>query len=87
LAEVIKKGLASYHSAQRIYQDLVAEHQFSGGYDAVKRFVRRLAQRSEAPFRRMECAPGQELRVPSVSVRRPENRENRGGEASTPLDC
>ena len=63
LAEVIKEGLASYHSAQRIYQDLVAEHQFGGGYDAVKRFVRHLAQCSPVPFRRMECAPGQELQV------------------------
>jgi transposase len=63
LAEVIKQGLAQYHSAQRIYQDLVVEHQFSGGYDAVKRFVRRLSQRSQVPFRRMECPPGQELQV------------------------
>lgn len=50
-------------SAQRIYQDLIADHQFVGSYDAVKRFVRRLSQRTEPPFRRMECAPGQELQV------------------------
>jgi hypothetical protein len=29
----------------------------------VKRFVRRLAQRTEPPFRRLECAAGQELQV------------------------
>lgn len=45
LAAVIQQGLLARLSAQRIYQDLVAQHGFAGGYDAVKRFVRRLAQR------------------------------------------
>lgn len=63
LAAVIQQGLAAGLSAQRIYQDLVAEHAFTGSYDAVKRFVRRLGQAVEPPFRRMECAPGQELQV------------------------
>jgi transposase len=62
-AAVIERGLAAGLSAQRIYQDLVAEHGFTGAYDAVKRFVRRLGQKVELPFRRMECAPGQELQV------------------------
>ena len=62
-ATVIQQGLAAGLSAQRIYQDLVADHGFTGAYDAVKRFVRRLAQPVELPFRRMECAPGQELQV------------------------
>src|SRR5207244_3720199 len=31
--------------------------------DAVKRFVRQLGHRTEPPFRRMECAPGQEMQV------------------------
>jgi transposase len=62
-AGVIEQGLLAGLSAQRIYQDLVVEHGFSGGYDAVKRFVRRLEHRVEPPFRRMECAPGQELQV------------------------
>ncbi len=63
LCAVIERGLLAGLSAQRIYQDLVAEHAFTGGYDAVKRFVRRLGHRTELPFRRMECAPGQELQV------------------------
>ena len=63
LAEVIEQSLLAGLSAQRIYQDLVAGHQFTGAYDAVKRFVRRLEQKVEPPFRRMECAPGQELQV------------------------
>src|SRR5215211_1051504 len=40
-------------SAQRVYQDLVSDYQFSGNYDAVKRFVRGLGQTNELPFRRM----------------------------------
>src|SRR5436190_21190317 len=63
LATVIEQGVLGGLSAQRLYQDLVAEHGFNGGYDSVKRYVRRLAQRIEPPFRRMECAPGQELQV------------------------
>jgi transposase len=63
LAAVIEHSLLAGLSAQRIYQDLVAGHAFTGGYDAVKRFVRQLAHRTDLPFRRMECAPGQELQV------------------------
>ena len=62
-AGVVEQGLLAGLSAQRIYQDLVAGHGFTGAYDAVKRFVRRLGQKTEPPFRRMECLPGQELQV------------------------
>ena len=50
-------------SAQRIYQDLVSDHQFAGSYDAVKRFVRQLGATEPLPFRRMETEPGQEAQV------------------------
>jgi len=50
-------------SVQRIYQDLVAEHQFKGSYHAVRRFVRRRHGTTELPFRRMEVGPGHELQV------------------------
>jgi len=63
LATVIEQGVSAGLSAQRIYQDLVSGHGFAGGYDAVKRFVRRLGQKVELPFRRMESAPGQEMQV------------------------
>lgn len=63
LASVIEQGLLAGLSAQRIYQDLVAGHGFTGAYDAVKRFVRRWAGQTEPPFRRMECAPGHELQI------------------------
>ena len=59
----IKAGLDAGLSAQRIYQDLVIEQQFAGGYDSVKRFVRQLEQASPLPFRRMESEPGQEAQV------------------------
>ena len=50
-------------SAQRIYQDLVREHDFRGAYGSVKRFVRGLTRTFDLPFRRMECAPGEEMQV------------------------
>lgn len=50
-------------SAQRIYQDMVAEHQFAASYDSVKRFVAKLEQAAPLPFRRMECAAGEEAQV------------------------
>jgi transposase len=50
-------------TAQRIYQDLVAEHGFGGKYHSVRRFVRRLSPTQELPFRRLECGPGQEAQV------------------------
>ena len=42
LSAVIERSLLAGLSAQRIYQDLTAAHDFTGGYDAVKRFVRQL---------------------------------------------
>jgi transposase len=50
-------------SGQRIWQDLVADHDFAGSYDCVKRFIRRLGKTTPLPYRRMECAPGQEAQV------------------------
>lgn len=61
--EVIQAKLDQQLSAQRIWQDLVAEHGFSGKYDSVKRFVRRLIQRRPLPMRRMEVLPGEEAQV------------------------
>src|SRR5215469_31617 len=50
-------------SAQRIYQDLVGEHGFSGSYQAVKRFVRQLRQSQPIRFVRMEVEAGAEAQV------------------------
>ena len=59
ITERLSKGL----SAVRIHEDLVAEHEFTGSYESVKRFVRRLGQHEPMAFRRMECAPGEEAQV------------------------
>src|SRR5882672_11416698 len=61
--EQIEQALERGLSIQRIYQDLVQERQFGGSYYAVRRFVLRRVGSQELPFRRMECAPGQELQV------------------------
>ncbi len=50
-------------SAQRIHQDLTAEHGFTGSYYSVRRFVRHLDEIHELPFRRLECGPGEEAQV------------------------
>ena len=63
LRELIQSQLDQQLTAQRIWQDLVAEQGFTGGYDSVKRYVRKLGQRTPLPFRRMECGPGEEAQV------------------------
>ena len=50
-------------SARRIYQDLVAEHNFTGSYYSVRRYVSRLRRTNPLPFRRLECSPGMEAQV------------------------
>jgi transposase len=59
----IEAAVAVGLSAQRIYQDLVGEHGFTGSYQAVKRFVRHRRQIQPVPFARMEVEPGQEAQV------------------------
>jgi transposase len=63
LREVILAKLEQGLSGQRIWQDLVGEDGFAGSYDSVKRFVRRLGKATPLPFRRMECAAGEEAQV------------------------
>lgn len=59
IAAAVDAGL----TARRIWQDLVVEHGFQGGYDSVRRFVRRLGRQRVLPYRRMECGPGEEAQV------------------------
>ncbi len=61
--DIVIGALEQGLSAQRIWQDLRADHGFEGGYDSVKRFVRRLGATTPLPFRRMECEPGAEAQV------------------------
>jgi transposase len=61
--ELIRVKCALGLSAQRIYQDLVADHGFVGSYYCVRRFVRRLEKSQDLPFRRIECEPGDEAQI------------------------
>jgi transposase len=60
---VIQAKLAQELSAQRIYQDLVLEHDYAGSYYSVRRFVDKLDPNPTLPVRRLECAPGEEAQV------------------------
>jgi len=60
---VIEAAVQTGLSAQRIYQDLICDHAFTGGYHSVQRFVRQLLQTQPVPFVRMEVAPGIEAQV------------------------
>jgi transposase len=61
--ELIRGALERGLSAQRIWQDLQSEQGFTGRYDSVKRFCRRLQRGQPLPFRRIEVAPGDEAQV------------------------
>lgn len=60
---VILTQLALGLTAQRIWQDLRAEHGFDASYQSVQRFVKRLRSTTPLPFRRMECSPGEEAQI------------------------
>jgi transposase len=55
----IEQGL----TAQRIFQDLVAEHGFTSKYHSVRRYVATLTNCKELPVRRIEVEPGQEIQI------------------------
>jgi transposase len=51
-------------SIKRIWQDLCAQGVGQVSYDSIRRLLKRLgAARPPAPFRRMECAPGEEAQI------------------------
>ena len=78
--ETIRSKLDLGLTAQRVFQDLVAEHGFTGSYYSVRRFIRRLDGKRELPFRRLECAPGEEAQVDfgtGVPVRQPDGTRRR----------
>jgi transposase len=50
-------------SGQRIWQDLVSDHGFMHEYHSVRRYIAKLGAGTPVPFRRMECAPGEEVQV------------------------
>ncbi|MBK8270716.1 MAG: IS21 family transposase [Planctomycetes bacterium] len=56
-------GVGAGPDAQRIWQDLRADHGFNESYQSVQRFVRLLRTIRPLPFRRMECDPGAEAQI------------------------
>jgi transposase len=61
---VIEQKLEQGHTAQRIYQDLVADHGYTGSYYSVLRLARKLLRSTrELPHRRMEVEAGAEAQV------------------------
>lgn len=60
--DTIRAKTAEGLSAQRIYQDLIADGA-AVSYDSVRRYLRRLGHVRPLPFRRMECAAGEEAQV------------------------
>ena len=50
-------------SAQRIYQDLIEDYGYTGSYDSVKRYIRKLRKRVCRFAERLEHLPGREAQV------------------------
>lgn len=62
--ELIEQGLRRGRNAMAIWQDLVSDHGFAGGYQSVKRFVQRLRSPGATEARVIiETRPGEEAQV------------------------
>lgn len=62
-SSIIEEKFDAGLQAQRIYQDLVADHRFAGSYESVKRFVCKLRERDPKRIFRIECEPGEEAQI------------------------
>lgn len=71
--ELILAKLAQGLDAARIYQDLRDEHGFTSKYHSVRRYVAKLGEPTELPFRRLEVEPGEQLQVDFGSGARCQN--------------
>jgi transposase len=62
--EAIELGLSRGRNAMAIWQDMVSQHGFSGGYQTVKRFVRKLRDSEQRePVGIILTTPGEEAQV------------------------
>ena len=62
--EAIEVGLSRARNAKAIWQDLVDTYGFTGGYQSVKRFIRKFrGKQSPAACAVIETAPGEEMQV------------------------
>jgi hypothetical protein len=59
----IERKLQNGQHAVSIYQDLVSEAQYSGSYDSIKRYVRKLKNKAPDLYARIETPPGDEAQV------------------------
>lgn len=59
----IRERTAQGLTAQRIYQDLVVQHDFKHSYDCVKRYVRKLKKSKPAVVAHIHTRPGEEAQV------------------------
>ena len=59
----INRKLENGQHARSIYQDLVCERQYSGSYDSIKRYIRKLKHRTPDLYARIETPPGEEAQV------------------------
>jgi len=79
--EAIELGLSRGRDATAIWQDLVSESGFGGGYQTVKRFVRKLrGKQPPQPRAVIRTAPGEESQVDygmGAMVRDPQTRKYR----------
>ncbi len=61
--ETVKKLFDKRLTAQRIYQELVEQHDCKGGYDSVKRYVRKLRKDKRDYVDHLEHLPGRKAQV------------------------
>ncbi len=75
--DVIVAKLDQGLTAQRIFQDLQIEYGFSAKYHSVRRYIAKLRETTELPFRRLECEPGTELQVDFGTAAKCRNAESK----------
>ena len=73
ILDMLERGL----TAQRIHQDLQSNHGFTARYPSVRRYVARLSESTDPPFRRIECEPGAEMQVDFGTGARCKNHEGK----------
>ena len=61
--DVIVKKLDAGQSAKSIFQDLVTERNYTGSYDSIKRYIRKLKNKHPKLYARIETPPGEEAQV------------------------
>ncbi len=60
---VITEKLENGQEARSIFQDLVIEQEYAGGYDSIKRYIRKLKKLTPNLYARIETPAGEEAQV------------------------